>query len=72
MLIIGRKVRQTIVIGDGIEVTVVRLRGGQVGLGIKAPREVSIIRQELIGRPRKGEKKAEEVSEPNEPTQPAS
>jgi carbon storage regulator len=35
-------------IGDDICVTVVRLEGGQVRLGIEAPREVSVVRAELV------------------------
>jgi len=47
MLILSRKVHQEIVIGDGIVITVVAIRGKQVRLGIKAPPDVHIRRDEL-------------------------
>ena len=55
MLVLTRKLLEKLYIGDNICVTVVRLEGGQVRLGIDAPREVSVIRAELVadrGRPR--------------------
>ncbi|MFO0841989.1 MAG: carbon storage regulator [Gemmataceae bacterium] len=47
MLILSRKVHQEIVIGEGISITIVAIRGKQVRLGIKAPPQVSIRRDEL-------------------------
>jgi len=47
MLILSRKKDQKIMIGDGIEVWVVDIRGDTVKLGIKAPREVKVFRQEV-------------------------
>jgi carbon storage regulator len=47
MLILSRKVHQEIVIGDGISITIVSIRGRQVRVGIKAPPNVSIRRNEL-------------------------
>jgi carbon storage regulator len=44
MLVLTRKLLEKLYIGDDICVTVVRLEGGQVRLGIDAPREVSVIR----------------------------
>ncbi len=53
MLVLTRKLLEKLYIGDDICVTVVRLEGGQVRLGIDAPREVSVVRAELVGdRPR--------------------
>jgi carbon storage regulator len=48
MLVIARKVGQTIVIGDGIEVTVAAVRGDQVRLAIKAQRSIPIQRRETL------------------------
>lgn len=48
MLVLTRKVNQTIVIGDGIEVVVLEVRGEQVRLGIRAPRNVSVHRKEVF------------------------
>ena len=47
MLILSRKVHQEIVIGDGISITIVAIRGKQVRVGIKAPPQVAIRREEL-------------------------
>ncbi len=48
MLVLSRKPDEQIVIGDGIVVTVVEIRGDKVRLGIEAPREVSVHRQEVV------------------------
>jgi carbon storage regulator len=47
MLVLTRKVNQTIVIGDNVEVVVLEVRGEQVRLGIRAPRDVSVHRKEI-------------------------
>jgi carbon storage regulator len=49
MLVLTRKLMEKLFIGDDICVTVVRLEGGQVRLGIDAPREVAVVRAELLG-----------------------
>jgi len=52
MLVLSRKLNETIVINGNIRVTVVGLRGNQVRLGIEAPDSIAIFRQELFDRPR--------------------
>ncbi|MHB8953520.1 MAG: carbon storage regulator [Pirellulaceae bacterium] len=47
MLVLSRKESETIRIGDDVEITVVRLTGNRVQIGIKAAREVKILRGEL-------------------------
>ncbi len=47
MLVLTRKVNQSIIIGTEIEVVVLEVRGEQVRLGIKAPRDVTVHRQEI-------------------------
>ena len=47
MLILSRKLNEQIVIGDQIVITVVAIRGGNVRLGIDAPTEVPVHRQEV-------------------------
>lgn len=47
MLILTRKVGESIVIG-GVKVTVVEIKGGRIRLGIEAPKEVNVVRGELI------------------------
>lgn len=48
MLVLTRKLMERLFIGDDICVTVVRLEGGQVRLGIDAPRDVAVVRAELV------------------------
>lgn len=48
MLVLTRKVSETICIGDDIKVKIVRLSSGRVRLSIDAPKEVSIKRAELV------------------------
>ncbi len=47
MLVLSRKVGERILIGDNIAVTVVRISGGGVRLGIEAPTELPVVREEL-------------------------
>jgi carbon storage regulator len=59
MLVLSRKVNEKIVIDGRIVVTVVKVDGGQVRLGIEAPEDVRVFREEILykaGRaPRKGD-----------------
>jgi len=48
MLILTRKSGETITIGENIEVKVLSIKGGQVRIGIDAPREVNVNREEII------------------------
>lgn len=50
MLILTRKVGETLTIGDNIEVTVLEVRGGQVRIGVNAPRDVVVNRKEILTR----------------------
>lgn len=47
MLVLTRKLNERIVIGENIRITVVGIRGNHVRLGIEAPPEVTILRDEL-------------------------
>jgi carbon storage regulator len=47
MLVLSRKLGEVIVIGDSIRITVVEIRGGKVRLGVVAPDEVIVNRQEI-------------------------
>ena len=48
MLVLTRKPTEKLFIGEDICITVVRLEDGQVRLGIEAPREVHVVRAELV------------------------
>lgn len=47
MLVLTRKVGESIVIGDEIEITILETKGDQIKLGIKAPKDVDIHRKEI-------------------------
>lgn len=48
MLVLSRKVGESVLIGERIRVTVVAVHGNQVRLGFAAPNDVQILRQELM------------------------
>jgi len=50
MLILTRKTGETITIGDNIQIQVLSVKGGQVRIGIDAPREVLVNREEVFER----------------------
>ena len=50
MLILTRKVGETVMIGDDVTITVLGIRGSQVRIGINAPSEVSVHREEIYFR----------------------
>ncbi len=50
LLILTRKSGEGLVIGDGIRITVVEIRGKQIRLGIEAPSDVVILREEVYRR----------------------
>lgn len=47
MLILTRRVGETLVIGDDVTITVLEVKGSQVRIGINAPKSVSIHREEI-------------------------
>ena len=50
MLILTRRVGETVVIGNDVTVTVLGVKGNQVRLGVNAPREVAVHREEIFER----------------------
>lgn len=47
MLILSRKVNESLMIGDDVSVTVLSIKGGQIRIGISAPRDIAVHREEI-------------------------
>jgi len=50
VLILTRRVGETVMIGDEVAVTVLRVKGNQVRLGVNAPKSISVQREEIFQR----------------------
>ena len=48
MLVLGRKPDESILIGTDIRITIVRVKEGRVKVGIEAPEEIPVVREELL------------------------
>lgn len=57
MLILTRKVGKSLLIGDDVSITILNVRGNQVKIGVKAPKEISVHREEIYQRIKQAEDK---------------
>ena len=75
MLVLTRKLGENIRIGDSIKITVLEVRSGQVKIGIEAPPEVKVHREEIYARiqeenRRAQQRRTETASPPGGPREP--
>ncbi|MBP6177778.1 MAG: carbon storage regulator CsrA [Anaerolineales bacterium] len=63
MLVISRKINESITIGDNIVVTILDIEGDRIKIGIDAPRELTILRQEVFQAVKSQEKIQELLAE---------
>ena len=71
MLVLTRKLGENIRIGDAVKITVLEVRSGQVKLGIEAPPEVKVHREEIYARIQEENRRAQRGG-PGEPETPKS
>lgn len=70
MLVLSRKIGEILKIGDEIEVQILDVNRGQVRIGIAAPKQVNIVRTELLNRPRKPETPEVTATAPDDQKKP--
>jgi carbon storage regulator len=68
MLILTRRVGETLTIGNDVTVTVLGVKGNQIRFGIKAPKNVAVHREEIFERIQR-EQQTEHQCEPTTPTE---
>jgi carbon storage regulator len=72
MLVLTRKLGENIRIGDSIKITVLEVRSGQVKIGIEAPPEIKVHREEIYARIQEENRRAQQrrSEAPSAPTGP--
>jgi len=61
MLILTRRTGESIMIGDSVEVKVLGIRSGQVKIGVEAPKDMAVHREEIFNRIREEEGQAQSL-----------
>ena len=67
MLILTRRVGETLMIGDDVTVTVLGVKGNQVRIGVNAPKEIAVHREEIYERIQREQENA--AAQGNDPVQ---
>jgi carbon storage regulator len=63
MLILTRRVGESLMVGDDIKITVLGVKGNQVRIGVDAPRDVAVHREEIYNRIQEGDTPGESEAE---------
>lgn len=69
MLILTRRINETLNIGDDVQVTVLGIKGNQVRIGINAPRDVPVHREEIYQRIKREERMSADGGAADEPSE---
>jgi carbon storage regulator len=67
MLILTRRVGETVMIGNDVTVTVLGVKGNQVRVGVNAPRDVAVHREEIFERIKREEQEGGSAKRPGKP-----
>lgn len=68
MLVLSRKTGERILIGDQIAITVVKVAHGGVRIGVEAPTEMAVVREELAGKLERAEREAAKTAAESDAT----